>query len=87
MLSGIGWIHVASERVCRFASIGSCAGPRSIGRARRSRPLSMSKQTFVAMRYSQDLSAERPSKRSYARHARMNVSWTASSASAEPSIR
>ena len=47
---GTGWIQVASGIVFRFASIGSCAGPRSIGRARRSRPFSMSRQTFVAIR-------------------------------------
>ena len=41
---------VASGRVCRLLSTGSWAGPRSIGRARRSRPLSMSRQTFVAIR-------------------------------------
>lgn len=43
----------------------------------------MSKQTFVAMRYSHERSAKRPSKRSYALKARMNVSCKASSASAE----
>ena len=64
------------------------AGPRSIGRARRWRPLSMSRQTLVAIRYSHDRRAARPSKRSMLRHARTIVSWTASSASKlEPSIR
>jgi hypothetical protein len=48
--SGTGWIQDASGSVFRFASIGACAGPRSIGRARRSRPFSMSRQTFVAIR-------------------------------------
>ena len=43
---------------------GSRAGPRSIGRARRSRPFSMSRQTFVAIRYSHERSDERPSNRS-----------------------
>jgi hypothetical protein len=63
-------------------------GDRSIGIARRRRPLSESKHTLVAMRYSQDRSEERPSKRSTPRHARTMTSWTASSASeAEPSIR
>jgi hypothetical protein len=48
----------------------------------------MSMQTFVAIRYSQDFSDERPSKRSMERHARSIVSWTASSASKdEPSMR
>ena len=60
--SGAGWIQVASGIVFRFASIGSWAGPRSIGRARRSRPPSMSRQTFVVIRYSHDRSDARPSK-------------------------
>jgi len=48
----------------------------------------MSRQTFVAIRYNHDLSADRASKRSMFRHARSSVSWTASSASnVEPSIR
>ena len=43
---------------CRRAT-----GPlRSIGRARRLRPFSMSRHTLVAMRYSHDRSCERPSK-------------------------
>ena len=48
--SGMGWIHVTSGSVFRFSMIGSRAGPRSIGVARRSRPVSMSRQTFVAIR-------------------------------------
>ena len=60
----------------------------SMGSSRRLRPLSASRQTLVAMRYSHDRIAERPSNRSNERHARSNVSWTASSASnAEPSMR
>jgi hypothetical protein len=60
----------------------------SIGSARRRRPFSMSKHTLLAIRYSQDRSAERPSNRSKPRQARTNVSCTASSASnPEPSIR
>jgi hypothetical protein len=48
----------------------------------------MSRQTFVAIRYSQDRNCERPSNLSKARQARTKVSWTASSASnAPPSIR
>ena len=48
----------------------------------------MSTQTLVAMRYSHERIDERPSKRSMAFHARIRVSWTASSASdPEPSIR
>ena len=48
--SGAGWTHVASDSTFRFETSGSTAGPRSIGRARRSRPLSMSRHTFVAIR-------------------------------------
>ena len=48
--SGIGSIHVASGIVFRCSASGSLAGPMSIGRARRFRLSSMSKQTFVAMR-------------------------------------
>ena len=48
--SGVGCSHVTSPGTCRFSTIGSPAGPRSIGRARRSRPFSMSRQTFVAIR-------------------------------------
>jgi len=86
--SGIGSIHVTSGRISPIGPLGERASPRSIGRARRSRPLSMSRHTFVAIRYSHERSAARPSKRSSARHARSSVSWTASSASnGEPSIR
>ena len=60
----------------------------SIGRARRWRPRSMSRQTLVAIRYSQDRTDERPSNVSAFFQARTIVSWAASSASkAEPSIR
>ena len=48
--SGIGSIHVTSGSVFRFSTTGSRDGPMSIGLARRFRPSSMSKQTFVAMR-------------------------------------
>ena len=48
--SGIGRIQVASGSVPLIGAAALCAGPRSIGRARRSRPFSMSRQTFVAMR-------------------------------------
>ncbi len=60
----------------------------SIGRSRRSLPLSTSKQTLVAIRYNQDRIAERPSNLSRLRHARTKASCTASSASkGDPSIR
>jgi hypothetical protein len=86
-LSGIGSSQVASGCVVSGLSMPP-AGPKSIGRARRWRPSSIVRQTFVAMRYSQDESAARPSKRSRLRHARSIVSCTASSASnAEPSMR
>ena len=69
-------------------SSGGDAGPRSIGSARRFSPRSASRQTFVAIRYSQDRSDDRPSNPSAAFHARSMVSCTASSASkADPSIR
>ncbi len=85
--SGIGSIQVTSGNTLRFSAIGSRDGPRSIGRARRSRPLSMSSETFVAIRYSHERRDDLPSNRSKLRHARTNVSCTASSASkAEPSI-
>ena len=90
--------RASGDRLRPSASSGSAApsdaprrstpGPRSIGRARRCRPRSMSRQTLVAIRYSQERSDERPSKRSTARQARTIVSCTASSASKpEPSIR
>ena len=61
---------------------------RSIGRARRCGPASMSWQTFVAIRYSHARSAARAWSASAERQARTIVSWTASSASEpEPSIR
>ena len=56
--------------------------------ARRWRPRSMSMQMFVAIRYSQDRTLDRPSNPSAARQARSMVSCTASSASKpDPSIR
>jgi hypothetical protein len=59
-----------------------------MGVARRCRPESWSRHTFVAIRYSQERSAERPSKSARPRQARTIVSCTASSASkADPSIR
>jgi hypothetical protein len=55
---------------------------------RRDRRLSASRQTFVAMRYSQARNSGPPSKLSRERHARRSVSWTRSSASSkEPIIR
>src|SRR5262249_58859546 len=65
---------------------GADGGPG--GGARRGRPCNMSRHTLVAMRYSHERNADRPSKRSTPRHARTSVSCTASSASNdEPSIR
>jgi hypothetical protein len=86
--SGIGSSQTFSGSVVTSASAGVPAPLRSIGRARRLRPSSMSRQTFVAILYSHDLNAARPSKRSALRHARNIASCTASSASnEEPSIR
>jgi hypothetical protein len=87
--SGSGWTQALSGSADPSAASADVrAGPRSMGSARFLRPFSMSKQTLVAMRYSHDRSCDRPSNRSYARHARIIVSCTASSASAgEPSIR
>ena len=63
-------------------------GPRSTATAWRRRRRSASKQTLVAMWYSHVLRLVPSSNRSRARHARIMVSWTASSASVdEPSIR
>ena len=87
--SGIGVTHRSSAghgRMCD--STGGEAGPRSIGSARRFSPRSASRQTFVAIRYSQDRIEDRPSNPSAPFHARSIVSCTASSASkADPSIR
>jgi hypothetical protein len=77
------------------SDVGSATGPSawptssmSIGSARRRRPFNASKQTLLAMRYSHERTAARPSNRSKLRHARIIVSCTASSASkAEPSMR
>jgi hypothetical protein len=66
--------------------IGSSAASRPIGRAWRFLPSRMSRQMFLAMRWSHERSDARPSK-SAPRQARMKVSWTASSASLAPSIR
>ena len=87
--SGIGVIHRCSgDTSASEATSGGRDGPSSIGRARRCRPRSMSRQTLVAIRYSHDLTLDRPSNRSAARQARTIASCTASSASnADPSIR
>ena len=86
--SSTGWIQVLSGRPAGNKVSAGDDGPRSIGRARRCGPWSMSRHTFVAMRYSHDRSDDRPSKLSMLRHARTIVSCTASSASKpEPSMR
>lgn len=54
---GDGAMHVVSGSVLSSTGSTEPAGPRSMGRARRSRPSSMSKQTFVAIRYSHERSA------------------------------
>ncbi len=73
--SGYGWIQ------------GTSASER-IPVPRRELRRSMSRQTFVAMRYSQARNSEPPSKPDRPRQAFRNVSCTASSASSnEASIR
>ena len=84
----IGWTHACSGRPSPSDESAPDAGPRSIGCARRCDPCSMSRQTLLAIRYSQLFSAARACRRSAPRHARTIVSCTASSASEpEPSIR
>ena len=79
---GLGQDAGRAGRRPRRTGPGPSAGPGA------GRPRSMSRQTLVAMRYSQERRADRPSKRSKFRHARTMVSCTASSASkAEPSMR
>lgn len=59
-----------------------------MGRARLLPAVSMSRQTFVAIRYSHERRLDRPSNFSWFRQARTMVSCTASSASKEePSMR
>ena len=88
-VSTIGDTHRCSGNMApRCDSSGGDDAASSIGRARRSRPRSMSRQTLVAMRYSHERTLDRPSKASAARHARTMVSCTASSASKpDPSMR
>jgi hypothetical protein len=93
--SGIGCTQVASGRGVPRASSWEGSHPRpvpagaiSMGRARRPRPFSMSRQTLVAIRYSHGRNPARSSNRPRPRHARTRVSCTASSASwGDPSIR
>ncbi len=86
--SGMGSTQASPGRVAPVNRSAAEDGPRSMVSARRWRPRSMSRHTLVAMRYSHERSADRPSKRSKPRQARSMVSWTASSASkTEPSMR
>ncbi|CAM5643220.1 hypothetical protein SHIRM173S_08396 [Streptomyces hirsutus] len=86
--SGIGSSQVCSGRGERAARASGVDSVRSIGRARLLPAVSMSRQTLVAMRYSQERRLERPSNVSKLRQARTIVSCTASSASKEePSMR
>jgi len=86
--SGTGCTQMLSGSASPSCVEDGTGAERSIGRARRCPLRSMSRHTLVAMRYSQDRNAERPSNRSRARQARTRVSCTASSASkVEPSIR
>ena len=61
MASGIGVSQVLSGSFGPSGSDAVEAGPKSIGRARRLRPSSMVRQTLVAIRYSHERTAERPS--------------------------
>lgn len=86
--SGIGSSQVFSGSGLSAACASGVGPVRSTGRARLLPAFSMSRHTFVAIRYSHERSEERPSNLSKLRQARTSVSWTASSASkAEPSIR
>ena len=85
--SGIGSIHVtrAASRGSRRPARGTARDPWAARAA--SAPRACRNTRSWRCRYSQERSAERPSNFSYARHARMNVSCTASSASSDPSMR
>ena len=48
--SGIGWTQVVSDRAAPMTNWPVAAGVISAGSARRLRPFTMSRQTFVAMR-------------------------------------
>ncbi len=68
--SGIGSSHGTSGCSTRV-SVGSTLGaPRPVGNGRRLRLSSAVRHTRVAIWYSQVRSDDRPSNRSYARHAR-----------------
>jgi len=88
-LSAMGWTNTFSRDGSPRTTLAvDVDGPRSIGRARRWGLRSMSMQTLLAMRYSQERIEERPSKLSMARQACIIVSCTASSASEPaPSMR
>ena len=85
---GNGCSHGTSGAAASAAS-GSCAGPPSPdGSGRRPRRSIAVRHAFVAIRYSQVRTDDRPWNPSKDRHARRYVSCTRSSASsAEPSIR
>jgi hypothetical protein len=70
----MGWIQAPSASGTPKAAFDGDADPKSIGIARRLRPSSIVIQTFVAILYSHDRSAARPSNLSKLRHARKNVS-------------
>ncbi len=87
---GIGWTKADSTRGEPSEAITGAEGDgdMSTGSARRLRDSSASRQTLVAILYSQDRIDERPSKLVSPFQARTRTSWTASSAStADPSIR
>ena len=85
---GNGSTQAESGSVATGSVLDGTGVDRSMGMARRLRLRSMSRQTLVAIRYSHERSADRPSNRSNACQARTMASCTASSAScADPSIR
>lgn len=88
--SGIGSIQCSRGRWESCISAVTAVGLGSTSNARylRSRPVSMSRHTLVAMRYSHVPSEDRSPNPSRFRHARKIASCTASSASTtEPSMR
>lgn len=71
--SGYGWSHGMSAKDCILVR-------------RRELRRTMSKHTFVAMRFSHERNNEPPSKLSRLRRARRNVSWPSCSASSKETI-
>ena len=79
--SGSGSSHGTSRCSIRSSPGSELGAPRPIGSGRRLRDSSAFRHAFVAILCSQVRIDDRPSKRSYERHARTYVSCTRSSAS------